>query len=69
MKDLKDQSTGMNINQKYKQKKQKPTILKDFLLMLLFKGLIDCLFLVLIILKMVITRLKETVIENTFFQE
>ena len=37
MKDLKDQSIGMNINQKEKQKKQMPTILKDFLLMLLFK--------------------------------
>ena len=59
----------MNINEKYKQKKQMPTILKDFLLMLLFKGLIDCLFLLLAILIMVTTRLKETVIENTSFQE
>ena len=30
MKDLKDQSIGMKINQKQKQKKQMPTILKDF---------------------------------------
>ena len=44
-----------------------PTVLKDFLLMLLFKGLVDCLFLLLTILTMVITRLKETVIENTYF--
>ena len=36
----------------------------SLLYMLLFKGLIDCLFLLLTILKMVIKRLKETVIEN-----
>ena len=47
----------------------KEFLLKDFLLMLPFKGLIDCLFLLLAILIMVITRLKETDIENTFFQE
>ena len=60
---------GMNINQNQKQKKQMPTTLKDFLLMLLFKGLIDCLLLLLTILIMVITRFKETFIENNFFQE
>ena len=41
------------------------TILKDFLLMLLFKGLIDCLLLLLTILITVTTRSKEAVIENT----
>ena len=41
-------------------------MLQDFLLMLPFKELIDCLFFLLTIL-MGITRLKETVIENIFF--
>ena len=36
--------------------------------MLLFKGLIDCLFLLLTILIMMLKKLKETVIVNTFFQ-
>ena len=51
------------------QMKQMPTILKKYLLMLFFKGLIDCLLLLLTILIMVITSFKETVIENTLFQE
>ena len=38
MKDLKDQSIGMNTNQKYKQKKQMPTILKKFPLDDSFQG-------------------------------
>ena len=38
-------------------------------LMLLFKELIDCLFLLLMILIMVIARLKETVIESISSQE
>ena len=37
--------------------------------MLLFKGLIDCLFLFLIIPIMMLTRLKDTVIENISYQE
>ena len=41
-----------------------PTILTDFFVILYFRGLIDCLFLLLTILIMVITKLKETVIEN-----
>ena len=44
-------------------------MLQDFLLMLPFKELIDYLFLLLTMLIMVITRLKETVIENIFSQE
>ena len=40
-----------------------------FLLMLLFEVQTDFLFLVLTMLIMVIARLKETVIENIFFQE
>ena len=44
-------------------------ILKDFLLMFLFKELIDCLFLLLTILIIVIKRSKETVIESISFQE
>ena len=31
MKDLKDRSIGMNINQKYKQKQMMITMLQDFL--------------------------------------
>ena len=50
---------------KLETKDADPTILKDFLLMLLFKGLIDCLLLLLTILIMVTTRSKEAVIENT----
>ena len=55
----------------YKSKIEKQQIiklLKDFLFMILFKGLIDCLFVLLLIL-MVITKLKETVTENIFSQE
>ena len=43
--------------------------LKRFPLDASFQGLIDCLFLLLAILKMVLIELKEIVIENTFFQE
>ena len=64
MKDLKDQSIGMNTSQKEKQKQQIMIILQDFLLILLFKELIDSLFLLLKTLIMVITKLKETVTEN-----
>ena len=46
-----------------------PKILKDFLLILLFKELIDSFFLLFTILMMVMTRLKETVIENISSQE
>ena len=67
MKDLKDQSIGMNVNQKNKQKQLIITMLQDFLLMLLFKGLIDYLFLLLIIQIIMLTRLKETVIENVSY--
>ena len=45
------------------------TILQDFLLMLLFKELEDCLFLLLTILIMALRKLKETVTQNIFFQE
>ena len=63
---------------KEKQKLQIMTILQDFLLMLLFKELIDCLFLPLITplkmlpiiqLTILLIEFKETVIENTSFQE
>ena len=50
MKDLKDQSIGMSINQKKKQKKQILTVLTEFPLMLLFKELTDYLFLLLMML-------------------
>ena len=43
--------------------------LKDFLLMLLFKELIDCLFLLLIMLTMMLIKLKETSTRNIFSQE
>ena len=43
--------------------------LRDFLLMLLFKELEDCLFLLLTILIMALRKLKETVTQNIFFQE
>ena len=43
--------------------------LKRFPLDASFQGVIDCLFLLLTILIMTITRLKDTFIENTFFQE
>ena len=45
------------------------TILQDFLLMLLFKELEDCLFLLLITLMAMPIKLKETVTQNIFFQE
>ena len=44
-------------------------MLQDFLLMLLFKELIDCLFLLLIKLMVVPIKLKETVIKNISSQE
>ena len=59
MKDSKDLFIGGNINKKLKQKKQMPTIVKDFLLMLLLKELIDCLFLLLTILIMVIKKIER----------
>ena len=43
------------------------TILQDFILMILFKELKDCLFLLLTILMTVKKTLKETVIEKKFF--
>ena len=61
MKDLKDQSIGMNTSQIEKQKQQIMIILQDFLLILFFKELIDYWFLLLRTLIMVITKLKETV--------
>ena len=72
MKGSEDLFIGMNIKQKQKQKKQM-TILQDFILMLLFKELKDCMFLLLIIplllmVMMVLKELKETAIENISFQ-
>ena len=58
-----------NINQKYKYKKQIPTILKYFLFLILFKELIGFLFLLLAIQIMVLIELKEIIIENIFSQE
>ena len=40
------------------------TILQDFLLMLLFKELEDCLFLLLTILRVVLRKSKKTVIQS-----
>ena len=54
---------------KIQTKERDPNNLKNFLLTLLFKELIYCLLLLLTVLIMVITRLKETVTENFFFQE
>ena len=55
--------------QKKKQKIETTTILHNFLLMLLFKELKDCFFLLLTILIMLLKRLTETVTQNIFFQE
>ena len=61
---------------KIESKKLIKTILQDFLLMLLFKELIDCLFLLLITLlrmtmkfqlAILLIEFREAVIENTFF--
>ena len=41
----------------------------NLILILLFKELEDCLFLLLTILTMVIKKLKETVTQNIFFQD
>ena len=54
---------------KIETKEAEANNLKDFPVMLLFKELIDCFFLLLTILIMVITRLKEIVTENIFSQE
>ena len=47
------------------------TILQDFLLMLLFKELEDCLFLLffLTILRVMLRKSKEAIIQNIFSQE
>ena len=66
MKELKDLLIGRNIKIRQNQKKQM-TILQDFILMILFKELKDCLFLLLTILMTVKKTLKETVIEKKFF--
>ena len=61
MKDSIDLFIGMNINQKLKQKhkiQQMIKIVEDFLLMLLFKELIDCLFLLLTILMVMPIKLN-----------
>ena len=68
MKDLKELFIGINIKQKYNQKMQIKAILQDFILMLSFKEIKDCLFLFLTILLMVKTKLKETIVENSSFQ-
>ena len=47
----------------------KRPLLQDLFLMLLFKELTDCLFLLLLILMVMPIKLKETVNKNTFFQE
>ena len=67
MKDLKDLFFEMSIKQKQNQKILTTTILQDFLLILLFKELEDCLLLLLTIIIMVIKTLKETVTQNIFF--
>ena len=54
---------------KIETKEADANILKDFLSMLLFKRLIDCLLLLLMTLIMMLIEFKETVIENIFFQE
>ena len=54
---------------KIETKEMPKTILQDFILMLLSKELKDCLFLLLTILIMVRTELKETVLENTSYLE
>ena len=59
---------GMSTKQKYNQKILITAILLDFLLMLLFKDLEDCFFLLLTMLIMVIKKLKETVTQNIFLQ-
>ena len=69
----------MGTKQKENQKILIKTILEDFLLMLLFKELEDCLFLVLTTLllmilmtqstTMSIAKLEETVTQNIFFDD
>ena len=54
---------------KIETKEMPATILQDFILMLLSKELKDCLFLLLTILIMVRTELKETVLENISYLE
>ena len=54
---------------KIETKIQTKIILQDFLLMLLFKELEYCLFLLLTILIMALRKLKKTVTQNIFFQE
>ena len=54
----------------YKTKIESKNLDNDnLILILLFKELEDCLFLLLTILTMVIKKLKETVTQNIFFQE
>ena len=54
----------------YKTKIESKNLDNDnLILILLFKELEDCLFLLLTILTMVIRKLKETVTQNIFFQE
>ena len=59
--------------QKYNQKIYIITLQQDFILMLLFGELKNCLFLLLmtliLVIMMVVIKLKETVIENISFQE
>ena len=60
MKNSKDLFIGININQKYNQKMEKIITLQDFLLILLFKELIDSLFLLLITLVVLIELKKNS---------
>ena len=62
MKDLKGLCIGVNINQKQNQKKLIKTILQDFLLMVLFKELIDCLLLLLITLLRMIMKFQLAIL-------
>ena len=53
---------------KIKTKEADAINLKGFFLDAFFQGLIDCLFLILMMLIMMLIKLKETVTENIFFQ-
>ena len=62
MKDLRDLLIGMSIKQKWNQKIYMLTILQDFILMLLFKELKDCLLMVLITLLLMLLIIQSTIL-------